>query len=173
MDQARKINDIYSGRKQDAEAKLDAISKSQGREIRHSLIFVGTSVALIAYLSTVMGISNFVSTIMETAYRLLMETALYILAIAVFMGSIGNLLSEFHVVWMLNKILSPLMRPIYNLPGATFVGVTTTYLSDNPAIIALANDKHFLKHFKRQEVPCLCNFFRLFLLRSWDHTEAV
>lgn len=157
MDQARKINDIYSGRKQDAEAKPDAISKSQGREIRHSLIFVGTSVALIAYLSTVMGISNFVSTIMETAYRLLMETALYILAIAVFMGSIGNLLSEFHVVWMLNKILSPFMRPIYNLPGAAFVGVTTTYLSDNPAIIALANDKHFLKHFKRQEVPCLCN----------------
>jgi hypothetical protein len=157
MDQARKINDIYRGQKPDVEAKVNVISKSQSREIRHSLIFMGTSIALIVYLSSVMGISNFVSTIMETAYRLLMETALYILAIAVFMGSIGNLLSEFHVVWILNKILSPLMRPIYNLPGAAFVGVTTTYLSDNPAIIALSNDKHFLKHFKRQEIPCLCN----------------
>lgn len=157
MDQARKINDVFTGQKHDVETKPGVVSKSQRREIRHSLIFIGTSVALIVYLSSVMGISNFVSTIMETAYRLLMETALYILAIAVFMGSIGNLLSEFHVVWMLNKILSPLMRPIYNLPGAAFVGVTTTYLSDNPAIIALANDKHFLKHFKREEIPCLCN----------------
>lgn len=139
------------------EEKAPSLTKRQVREIRHSLIFIGTSVGIIAYASSVMGISNFVSTLMETAYRLLMETALYILAIAVFMGAVGNLLSEFHVVWLLNKILSPLMRPIYNLPGAAFVGVTTTYLSDNPAIIALANDKNFLKHFKRHEVPSLCN----------------
>jgi len=139
------------------EEKVPSLTKKQVREIRHSLIFIGTSAAVIVYLSSVMGISNFVSTLMETAYRLLMETALYILAIAVFMGAIGNLLSEFHVVWLLNKLLSPLMRPIYNLPGAAFVGVTTTYLSDNPAIIALANDKNFLKHFKRHEVPSLCN----------------
>jgi len=139
------------------EEKAPSLTKRQAREIRHSLIFIGTSVGIIAYASSVMGVSNFVSTLMETAYRLLMETALYILAIAVFMGAVGNLLSEFHVVWLLNKILSPLMRPIYNLPGAAFVGVTTTYLSDNPAIIALANDKNFLKHFKRHEVPSLCN----------------
>lgn len=154
MEQVRQISQVVQ---KEEKPLVDQKTRNQARQVRHTLIFLGLSVSLIAYLSSTMGLSNFVSTLMATAYRLLMDTALYILAIAVFMGAIGNLLSEFHIVWMLNKLLSPLMRPIYKLPGAAFVGVTTTYLSDNPAIIALANDKNFLKHFKRHEVPCLCN----------------
>lgn len=35
------------------------------------------------------------------------------------------------------------MKPLYNLPGAAALGVVTTFLSDNPAIIGLAADSGF------------------------------
>lgn len=49
------------------------------------------------------------------------------------------------------------MKPLYNLPGASIAGAVTTYLSDNPAIIAFANDKSFTKYFKQYQIPALCN----------------
>lgn len=127
------------------------------KEIFYTVIFISMVSLFIGYLSINMGISNLFSSLMKTAYSLLMETAFYILAISVIMGAIGNLASEFGVVKILNKIFSPLMKPLYNLPGASFLGVVTTYLSDNPAIITLANDESYLEYFNEDEVPCLCN----------------
>ena len=90
-----------------------------------------------------MGGVNMLNTLMNTGYQLLLETVFYIMAIAVLAGAISGLFSEFGVISMVNKLLSPLMKPLYNLPGAAALGVITTYLSDNPAILGLAEDKKF------------------------------
>lgn len=97
------------------------------------------------------------STLMNTAFELLINTCFYIMAIAVLMGALSALFTEFGVVKLLNKILSPLMKPVYDLPGAAALGVVTTYLSDNPAILSLAEDKGFKSFFKRYQLPALTN----------------
>ncbi len=104
-----------------------------------------------------MGVSQMFSTLMETAYRLLIDTVFYIMAIAVLAGAFGKVADEFGLIQKLNLIFSPLMRPLYNLPGSAFLGIITTFLSDNPAIISLTRNKEFLRYFKRHEIPCLCN----------------
>ena len=43
-------------------------------------------------------------------------------------------------VSLANRVLQPLMKPVYGLPGAAALGIVTTFLSDNPAILALAED---------------------------------
>lgn len=129
----------------------------QKREAIYTMLFLFMIFGFIGYLGYKMGVANLFSSIMSTAYSLLLETVLYLLAISVLMGSIGKLLNEFGVVNILNKLFAPLMRPLYNLPGASFLGIVTTYLSDNPAIIVLANDKSYLNYFEKKEVPCLCN----------------
>ncbi len=121
------------------------------KEAFYTVLFISITTLFIGYLSSTMGVAHFFSTIMKTAYSLLIDTALYIMAISVVMGAMGNLMSEFGVVKLLNYVFSPLMRPLYNLPGAAFLGITTTYLSDNPAIITLANDKNYLLILKTKK----------------------
>ncbi len=104
-----------------------------------------------------MGLANMLNTMMNTAYQLLLRTALYIMAIAVIMSAFSALLTEFGVTDLVNHILSPLMRPLYGLPGAAALGIVTTYLSDNPAILALADDRGFRKYFKKYQLPALTN----------------
>jgi spore maturation protein SpmB len=79
------------------------------------------------------------------------------MAVAVVAGALSALLSEFGVVTLINKLLSPLMKPLYGLPGAASLGIMTTYLSDNPAILALAHDNGFRKYFKKYQLPALTN----------------
>lgn len=104
-----------------------------------------------------MGLANMLNTMMNTAYQLLLKTAFYITAIAVIMSAFSALLTEFGVTELINHILSPLMRPLYGLPGAAALGIVTTYLSDNPAILALADDRGFRKYFKKYQLPALTN----------------
>lgn len=113
------------------------------------VVFVG--------LGHMMGAVNMLKTTMNTAFALLMDTCFYIMAIAVIAGAIGSLMTEFGVVELINRILSPLMLPLYKLPGAASLGIVTTYLSDNPAIIALANDQEYIKYFKKHQIPALTN----------------
>jgi len=54
------------------------------------------------------------------------------------------------------------MRPLFGLPGATSIGVVATYLSDNPAIMPLADDKEFLKYLKRWQLTTLVNLGTVF-----------
>jgi hypothetical protein len=122
-----------------------------------TLIFIGIFGAIFGVLGTKMGAVNMVNTLMNTAYSLLMETVFYIMAIAVIAGAVAGLLTEFGVVAAINKIISPLMKPLYGLPGASVVGVVTTYLSDNPAILTLAEDDNFRRYFKKYQLPALTN----------------
>lgn len=122
-----------------------------------TLVFVIGCIIYFGALGSKMGAVNMINTIMNTSYDLLMNTVFYIMAIAVIAGAIAGLLTEFGVVAAINLILSPLMKPIYGLPGASAVGVVTTYLSDNPAILTLAEDRNFRRYFKKYQLPALTN----------------
>lgn len=104
-----------------------------------------------------MGLANLLRTVMNTAFSLLIDTCLYIMAIAVIMGALDALLTEFGVVDLLNRLLNPLMKPLYGMPGAAALGVVATYLSDNPAILSLAEEKGFRKYFKKYQFYALTN----------------
>ena len=104
-----------------------------------------------------MGGANMMQTMMATAYELLIDTVFNIMAIAVIAGALSGALSEFGVIALLNKAITPLMKPLYNLPGAASVGIMTTYLSDNPAILGLAEDRNFRRYFKKFQLPALTN----------------
>ena len=105
-----------------------------------------------------MGGSNLLKTIMNTAHDLLLNTVFYLMGITVLTGALSKLLSEFGVVSMLERFLRPLMKPLYNLPGVAALGAVMTFLSDNPAIIALSKDKSFSSYFKRYQLLSLTNF---------------
>lgn len=122
-----------------------------------AFVFLGILVVIFGYIGSKMGGVNMMNTLMETAYQLLLETVFYIMAIAVIAGAFSGLFSEFGVISMINKALSPLMKPLYNLPGAAALGVLTTYVSDNPAILGLAEDTNFKKYFKKFQLPALTN----------------
>lgn len=117
------------------------------------VIFFGTFTAL----GKAMGATNMLNTMMNTSFDLLLNTVFYIMAIAVLAGAISALFAEFGLVALVNLILSPLMKPLYGLPGAASLGIVTTYLSDNPAILSLAADRGFKKYFKKYQMPALCN----------------
>lgn len=104
-----------------------------------------------------MGFINTINTLMNTAYALLMDTVLRLTAICVLMSALASLFSEFGVIAIANKILTPLMKPLYGLPGAASVGVIATFLSDNPAILSLAEDSYVKSLFKRYQLPALTN----------------
>ncbi len=108
-------------------------------------------------LGSVMGIGNLFNTIMNTAHDLLLNTVFFIMAISVVTGALSQLMAEFGVISLLNRLISPLMRPVYGLPGAASLGVVSTFVSDNPAILSLAKNEGFTKYFKPYQIPALCN----------------
>lgn len=122
-----------------------------------NFIFLAAFLGFFAVFMSQMGVMNALNTMMNTAYQLLMDTVLYITAICVIMGAVSALLSEFGFVSLANRILQPLMRPIYGLPGAASLAVVTTFLSDNPAILTLADDQYFRHYFKAYQFPALTN----------------
>ena len=118
------------------------------------ILLVGTFV----FLGSIMGSNNLMNTIMNTAHNLLLNTVFYLMGITVLTGALSKLLSEFGVVSLLEKLLRPLMKPLYNLPGVSALGGVLTFLSDNPAIIAFAKDKTFSSYFKKYQLLSLTNF---------------
>lgn len=119
------------------------------------LLFFFAFFGLLAYRMT---LPHMLNTFMQTAYHLLLETVFYIMAICVLMGAISKMLAEFGVVRLLENILRPLMKPLYNLPGVAALGAVMTFLSDNPAIITLSKDKNFSRYFKQYQLVSLTNF---------------
>ena len=113
---------------------------------------------LFGYLGSKMGTANMLKTTMNTAHDLLLNTVFYLMAVCVITGAIGKIFVEFGVVKLLEKILRPLMKPIFNLPGVASLGAVLTFLSDNPAIISLAQDKRFSGYFKKYQFISLTNF---------------
>ncbi len=121
-------------------------------------VFLLSIILIFVYLGCKMGAGNMLNTVMQTSYHLLLETVFYIMAITVLSGALGNVLVEFGVVRMVERMLRPLMKPLYNLPGAAALGSILTFLSDNPAIITLSKDKHFAQYFKKYQLVSLTNF---------------
>ncbi len=113
---------------------------------------------LFGYLGLKMGMANMLNTLMNTAHDLLLNTVFYLMAICVITGALGRIFVEFGVVNLFEKILRPLMKPLFNLPGVASLGAVLTFLSDNPAIIALAQDKKFSSYFKKYQFISLTNF---------------
>jgi len=120
-------------------------------------------IALVGFLAFflsigyVMGGVNMMKTMMATGFDLLINTCFYLMAVAVLAGAFSALLSEFGVISLLNSALALLMKPLYNLPGAASLGMLNCYLSDNPAILTLADDDNFRRYFKQYQLPALTN----------------
>ena len=128
------------------------------RSTVEALVFLGLMVLIFALLGSRMGGANMVKTIMNTAHDLLLNTVFYLMGITVLTGALSKLMSEFGVVNLLERVLRPLMKPLYNLPGVAALGGVMTFLSDNPAIIALSKDKKFSSYFKKYQLISLTNF---------------
>lgn len=120
-------------------------------------VCLATLIVFFAILGNKMGLINAINTLLNTAYDLLINTVFQIMAIAVIAGAIGSILTEFGVISLVNKLLSPLMKPLYGLPGASVISILTTYLSDNPAVLTLAEDIRFRRYFKKYQLPALTN----------------
>ena len=123
-----------------------------------AVIFLLIFFAFFGYLGHVMGVPNMLNTLMNTSYHLLLETVFYLMGITVLSGALGKLLIEFGVVRLVEVILRPLMKPLFNLPGVAALGGIVTFLSDNPAIISLSKDRNFSKYFKKYQLISLTNF---------------
>ncbi len=113
---------------------------------------------LFGYLGNRMGTANMLNTVMNTAHDLLLNTVFYLMAICVITGALGRIFVEFGVVKLFEKLLRPLMKPLFNLPGVASLGAVVTFLSDNPAIISLAQDRQFASYFKKYQYISLTNF---------------
>ena len=141
--------------------KLTSFSLRPSRR-RHTTIeafvFMILLVSVFVGLGARMGSNNLMNTIMNTAHNLLLNTVFYLMGITVLTGALSKLLSEFGVVSLVEKLLRPLMKPLYNLPGVAALGGVLTFLSDNPAIIAFAKDKTFSSYFRKYQLLSLTNF---------------
>ncbi|MDD4397831.1 MAG: hypothetical protein PHT39_09695 [Sphaerochaetaceae bacterium] len=122
-----------------------------------TFVFLALFLAFFIILGIKMGVANLFSTMMNTAFALLRDTALYIAAVAIIMSALAGVLSEFGVIGLLDRLLSPLMGPLFGMPGACSIGVVMTYLSDNPSILAFADNKEFRRYFKKYQIPALTN----------------
>ena len=140
------------------EEKIERPLRFTTKRSFEAIFFLIIFFAFFGLLAYKMTLPKMLNTFMQTAYHLLLETVFYIMAICVLMGAISKLLTEFGVVRLLENLLRPLMKPLYNLPGVAALGAIMTFLSDNPAIITLAHDKNFNRYFKKYQLVSLTNF---------------
>jgi len=133
-------------------------SKFVSQRRYEAFVFLIVFGAFFGGLGYKMGVTNMLNTLMYTAWDLLMNTVFFIMGITVLSGALGKLLIEFGVVRLLELLLKPLMRPLFNLPGVASLAGLMTFFSDNPAIISLSNDKNFSKFFRNSELISLTNF---------------
>ena len=136
------------------EKNIGRLKKDIGLE---NFLCIGLFLAFFVSIGSKMGGINMIKTMMNTGFDLLINVCLYLMAIAVLAGAISGLFSEFGVIALVNKLLSKVMHPIYDLPGASSLGMLNCYLSDNPAILTLAHDDNFRRYFKKYQMPALTN----------------
>ncbi|MCC8114368.1 MAG: nucleoside recognition domain-containing protein [Bacteroidales bacterium] len=149
------------------------LRRHTSRATVEALVFLAILVVFFGYLTrgfipdaelpegvspTLAGLQNMLNTLMHTSYDLLITVVFFIMGITVLMGALSKLCTEFGVVNILEKMLRPLMKPLFNLPGIAALGAVVTFLSDNPAIIALSEDKRFASYFKTYQMVSLTNF---------------
>ena len=133
-------------------------SNLSARQIIEPLGLILFLVLFFGYVGSEMGLTNMFNTLFNTAHDLLLHTVLFLMGITVLAGALSRLLTEFHVISLLERLLMPLMRPVFNLPGRAAMAAMMTFFSDNPAIISLTKDKRFSSSFKPHELISLTNF---------------
>lgn len=104
-----------------------------------------------------MGVANFLNTMINTSFYLLINVAFWIMGVAVLTGAMAGVFSEFGIIALMNIFMYPFVRLIYKLPGVAGIGAVSAYLSDNPAVISLYKEKEFRKQFKQYQIPVLVN----------------
>lgn len=124
---------------------------------QHTVLFIVLSTLFFSYVWHQMGVQNMINTFMQTAYRLLMDTVFLTMAMTTLAGAFGRLLSEFGLNNLFNWVFRYFMKPLYGLPGISFLGAISTFLSENMAIIPFSRDIDFMRHLKASQVPLLCN----------------
>ena len=137
---------------------MNKTKKKSSSPALNGVICLVIVIGFFAYLGISMGMANMLNTVMKTAHDLLINTVFYLMSICVLMGALSRLFAEFGVVSILEKLLRPLMKPLFNLPGVASLGAVMTFLSDNPAIISLSKDKRFSKYFKKYQLISLTDF---------------
>ena len=137
---------------------MNKTKKKSSSPALNGVICLVIVIGFFTYLGVSMGMANMLNTVMKTAHDLLLNTVFYLMSICVLMGALSRLFAEFGVVSILEKLLRPLMKPLFNLPGVASLGAVMTFLSDNPAIISLSKDKRFSKYFKKYQLISLTNF---------------
>ncbi|MBR1498084.1 MAG: hypothetical protein IJ615_00395 [Bacteroidaceae bacterium] len=128
------------------------------KKIPRGIPCLAVIIILFGYLSSVMGFTNMLNTIMRTAHDLLLNTVFYLMAMCVLTGALSRIFSVFGVVDLLQRMLKPVLRPLFNLPGVSSAGALMTFLSDKPAIISVAKNPQFSRYFKRYQHISLVNF---------------
>lgn len=121
--------------------------------------FVTLAIVLVIFIpiGVIMGFGNMLNTIFANAWDLLTNTCFYLLGVAVVIGALSAVLTEFGVIALANKALSPLMKPLYGMPGATSMAIFSSFLSDNPAVLSLAEDARYKRYFKKYQLAGLTN----------------
>lgn len=127
-----------------------------------TIVALAAVCGILAAFTWKMGVAFTFKTAMGTAHDLILNTVLFLMGVIILAGAFTSLMSEFGIVSVANRALSPLMKPLFGLPGAASIGAVGTYLSDNPAIMPLGTDKGFLKYFRKWQVTTLINLGAVF-----------
>ena len=122
-----------------------------------AFVFLFFFLAFFIGIGRVMGCTNMFKTMMLTGYDLLISVCFYLMAVSVLAGGAAGLLSEFGVISLVNRVLRPVVYPLYGLPGSSVLGIMNCYLSDNPAILAFATDDNFRRYFKKYQMAARTN----------------
>lgn len=142
----------------EATANVEGKTKTSGKTYVSGILCIFWILLIFGVIAYEMGLAPMMKTMMATAHDLLLNTCFFLMAVCVLTGALGRILVEFGVVSMLQKLLQPVMKPIFNLPGVASLGAVMTFLSDNPAIITISKDKEFSKYFKKYQFISLTNF---------------
>ncbi len=152
----------FGVKKDDADDEVKAEKKTVKAITTETIVALAVVVAVFSVFAWRMGLGNMFGTMMGTAHDLILNTVFFLMGVIIIAGAFTSLISEFGIVSVANRAVSPFMKPLFGLPGATSIGAVATYLSDNPAIMPLAADKGFLKYFKRWQVTTLVNLGTVF-----------
>lgn len=128
------------------------------RKTVEGVIFIVVFFAGFTYVGNIMGLSNMLNTIMNTAHDLLLQTVFYLMGVVVLSGALSKLFHEFGVVRILEFIFGRLMKPLFRLPGVAVLGAIMAFLSDNPAVLTLAQDKNFTRYFHKYQLLSFINY---------------
>lgn len=149
-------------RKHQVELKYDNQTLTKEAISVETFVTLVIVIGLFTYMGHVMGIDKVFSVMMKTAHDVFLNTSLYITGVATLAGAFSYILSEFGVIALINKLLAPVMRPLFGLPGASALGAITCYTSDNPGILALVSDEGYNKYFTKAERLVHVNFGTVF-----------